>query len=332
MHLRVAIAVACAAGPPAAAAFLPYSPSFRTVSAPAPAPGSFGVAGAALSDGRLVAMTGSSFFVETAVGSGAFALAATLDPAVTPGTDPGFLALSPDGTRLALGAGFGRPVVTFDTALLSATGPSTITTANAGVFAVDHFAGAWMDNSTLALSGASGVTAIDTLTGSTTVLVGNVGGASAGVTIDQNGRLYTGNGFDLAPGGSVTGEIRAFDPADYTGGPADFETGGTFIAEILSASPLHLDVMGHLVAAGGDFSGGDNGYVGVFNLTTGEIARLDPSGTGSAFYSAFVNHATGELVVQNGSEWFIYAPVPAPGAAALGLVAAAFCGRSRRAS
>ena len=320
--------IACAiAAPVAHAGFAPYTPGFRTVTAPPTATGSFGVAGAALTDGRLLAVTGSDFFVETAVGSGDFALAATLDSSITDGTDPGFLAVSDSGT-VALGAGFGRPVVTFDSALFDAASPSVISTGNAGVFSVDHFAGAWRDDDTLALTSSGVVTELDTVSGDTTTLVANIDGASAGVAFDDAGNLYTGNGFDSGPGGTVTGEIRSFSPGEIAG-TADFVTDGAFVAELLSASPLHFDGFGNLIAAGGDFGDGDVGYVGVFNPGTGELAQLDPLGTGDAFYSAFVNEATGELIVQSGSDWFVYS-VPAPGATALGALGLASAARRRR--
>ncbi len=329
MRQYVAASIACAIASTSHAGFSPYAHTFRSVSAPAIAPGSFGVAGAALADGRLLAMTGSSFYVETGVGTGLFDLAATLDASIADGTDPGFLSVSADGSRVALGAGFGRPVIAFDTAILD--GSSTITASNADVFSIDHFAGAWMDANTLAVSGQAGVTAINTLTGDATLLVTNVGGASAGVAFDDAGTLYTANGFDLAAGGSETGTIRAFTPADWAAGAADFETGGAFVAEILSGSPLHFDGAGNLVVAGGDFSGADSGYVGVYNPATGELAQYDPLGTGTEFYSAFVNRATGELVVQNGADWFVYS-VPSPGALALAPLAFMLNGRKRHAA
>ncbi len=326
MQHSVAALIACAIATPALAAFTPYTDSFRTIAAPPIADGSFGVAGAALADGRLLAMTGSEFYIETSVGSGIFDLAATLDASITDGTDPAFLSVSPDGSTIALGAGFSRPLITFDSALLD--GATTITTSNASVFTTNHFAGMWQDNTTLVVSGQAGVTAIDTLTGDANVLVNNIDGASGGVAFDSDGNLYTANGFDFAPGGTETGEIRRFTPAEFASGPADFQTSGAFVAEILSGSPLHTDAFGNLIVAGGDFSEGDAGYIGVFNLTTGELAQYDPVGTGDVFYSAFVNGATGELIIQNGADWFVYA-VPAPSALALFAIPA--IGRRRRA-
>jgi len=327
MRLTATLVACAVAAPAASAGFTPYSPSFRTVSAPPTAAGSFGVAGAALADGRLLAVTGREFFVETAVGSGDFALAATLDASITDGTDPGFLAVSDSGT-VALGAGFGRPVVTFDSAHFDTGSPAVISAGNASAFSVGHFAGTWRDDDSLVVTNSGAVIEIDTLTGDTSTLVSNVDGASAGVAFDSAGNLYTGNGFDSGPGGTATGEIRSFTPSEIAG-TADFLTDGAFVAELLSASPLHFDGFGNLIAAGGDFGGGDAGYVAVFNPSTGELAQYDPLGTGSAFYSAFVNEATGELIVQSGSDWFVYA-VPAPGAAALGALGFATAVRRRR--
>lgn len=329
MRLCAAPLIACAIASPVFAGFTPYSNTFRTVSAPPVGAGSFGVAGAALADGRLLAMTGSEFYVETGVGTGLFTLGATLDASISNGSDPGFLSVSPGGSTIALGAGFNRPVVTFDAALLDGT--STINATNASVFNIDHFAGAWSDGDTLVVSGQAGVTAINTVSGASSVIVSNFDGASAGVAFDSAGNLYTGNGFDFAPGGTETGEIRRFVPSDWAGAPADFQTDGAFVADVLSASPLHIDANGYLVVGGGDFSGGDSGYVGVLDMTSGHIAQYDPVGTGGEFYSAFVNHATGELVVQNGSEWYVYS-VPAPGAIALAPLAFAIIGRRRHES
>jgi len=325
MRHLAATTIACAIALPAHAGFAPYDDAFRSVSAPAVAPGSFGVAGAALADGRLIAATGNSFYVETSVGSGLFDLAATFDATISDGSDPSFLSVSADGSTVALGAGFGRPVVTFDSALLD--GSSVISTSNASVFNVDHFAAAWADDTTLVVTNSSGVESIDTVTGDTTLLINDFDGASAGIAFDSAGALYTANGFDLAPGGTNTGEIRAFDPSEWADAPASFQNDGTFIAEILSGSPLHFDGAGNLIVAGGD--GADSGYVGVYDIDAGELAPYDPEGSGTAFYSAFVNHATGELVVQNGSDWYVYA-VPAPGALALASFSLIALGRRRR--
>ncbi|RMD66653.1 MAG: hypothetical protein D6824_00425, partial [Planctomycetota bacterium] len=146
-------------------AFDVYGASWREVALPPAGPGSFGVAVDALADGRLVAATGLSVFVETAVGSGVFSQAATIDGALVGGsTDPSFLRVSPDGSKIALGAGFGKPLVVFNAAALSTTAPSAITAATASVFNVNHFSAAWADDSSLAIaSGAFGSPSIVSL-------------------------------------------------------------------------------------------------------------------------------------------------------------------------
>ena len=332
MQRVVATCIACAgalAGH-AEAGFDPYGGPIRAFEAPTIAAGSFGVAGAALADGRLIAATGTNVFVETSVGSGDFALAATIDAAVTSGSDPAFLSVSPDGQRVAFGAGFGRPIVVFDAASLDSVTPGLITSGSASVFEVDHFGAAWRSDGSLVVSNAGGVTEIDVLTGDTNALVTNIGGASAGVAFDADGALYTANGFDLEPGGTVTGEIRRFTAAELAMGPADFTSGGEFVAEVLSGSPLSFDGFGNLIIGGGDSLAGDVGYVGVLDLQTGLLAGYDPLGTGDAFYSAFANTVTGELIIQNGSDWYAYS-VPAPSAFALAPIAL-FAWRRRRAT
>jgi hypothetical protein len=209
---------------------------------------------------------------------------------------------------------------------------------NASTFEIEHFGGAWASNSELAVSaGAFGlpsrVDLIDVTSGVSRTIVSNIQGASAGVAFDSEGRLYTGNGFELGtPGASTTGVIKAFESADWTqAGGVDFEGAGVAILDALSASSLSIDSFGNLFVGVGDFNTGDFGYAGIASAeaiadaligagaidTTllSEFRRLDPSGSGFAFYSTFVNDMTGELVLSDGSSWFV--TVPAPGAAAL---------------
>jgi len=357
-------AAACCAALPvhahAAGAFETYGSRYRAIGAPPVASGSFSTLGASLADGRLIAATGLGVYVETGVGTGAFTLAATLDSALVGGaTDPSFLSVSPDGSRIALGAGFDfnagatRPVVVFDASLLG--GATVIDSSNAKAFDVAHFEAAWADNDRLAVTaGDFGSPArVDLLDVSSDAsapdvrtVVENIGGASAGVAFDSAGNLYTGNGFDGAAGGSETGTIRAFASAAWDGiSPVDFETDGALIGEALSAGGLSFDAFGNLFVGGGDFDEGDAGYVGVvaadaiadalaglgaFDLNDpASVRMLDPIGSGSAFYGLFFNGATGELVITDGASWF--ATVPAPGALALPLGGALLVGRRRRA-
>lgn len=339
--------------------FETYGSAYRAFSTPPVGIGSFAVAGAALADGRLIAATGSAIFVETGVGTGAFALAASIDPALLgPGgtTDPAFLAVSPDGSTVALGAGFGRPVVVFGVASLAG---GTINSANARAYNVEHSSGAFASATQLALAAGSfgspsRITVLDITspvgTPINTTVVANIGGASAGVAFDGAGRLFTANGFDLGPGGSSTGTIRAFGLAEWTaalsGTPIDFESSGVLVGEVLSAATLAFDPLGNLFVGGGDYGSlPDNGYFAVVSAAAiaqalggggpldptaaTHLRRLDPTGLGFSFFGGFFNALTGELVMTDGTTW--YATVPAPAAAtvlgALGLAA----GRRRRA-
>lgn len=350
----VVVGVCCVGGGPARAgeAFFGYGAAYRTVHAPPIAAGSFNVVGDALPDGRLVAATGTGVYVETAPGSGAFALGASIDPAVVGGaTDPAFLRVSPDGSRVALGAGFGRPLLVFGTSLLSSAGSIDGTTAL--VFTIDHYSAAWQDASHLAITGGafgspSVVTLLDTTSSPAApvnpVIISNIGGASAGVAFDAQGRLFTANGFDTLAGGSETGWIKAFDPASWSGGPADFETGGVFVADLLSGEGLNFDAQGNLFVGGGDFGSGDAGTLAVVRagaidaaLAGGgavdvnnplSVRRLDPRGDGFGFFGSIYDGATGELYVTDGATW--YATVPGPGGMALAGVSLGALARRRR--
>jgi hypothetical protein len=333
-----AVSVAWCGAAHGAGSFGTYGGAWRGIDAPAVAPGSFNTKGAALADGRLVAATGLGVYVETGVGTGQFTLAATLDSAlVGGGTDPAFLSVSPDGSRIAIGAGYDfgagatRPVVVFDTALLNG---GVIDASNASAFAVQHYEAAWADNTRLAVTAGdfgspARVDLID-VTGATSVrtIVSGIVGASSGIAFDQFGNLYTGNGF-ASGAGSATGAIRAFSSAAWDGaGAIDFETGGVLVGEMLSAAGLAFDGEGNLFVGGGDFGDGDFGYLGVvaaeavadalaglgaFSLVDASSVRmLDPTGSGGAFYDLVFNAATGELVAIDGASWF--ATVPAPGA------------------
>lgn len=348
-----AAAVALLGAPALADAFDAYGRHYRSFSAPPVGDGSFGVAGDALPDGRLVMVTGNAIYLESAAGEADFALVARLDASRTGGaTDPAFIQVSPDGSRIAVGAGFARPVAVFPTgALGTPDNPADLTAgAVADYFSVGHFEAAWLDNTRLALSAGdfgspAFVSLLDTNSDpdspANPVVVTNIRGASAGVAFDDQGRLYTANGF--ADGaGSGTGNIRAFDPDDWARG-VDFETGGVLIGDVLSGGSLRFDAFGHLIVGGGDFTDFDAGYLGVLHrdaladaLAGGgpvdpfdpeQARRLDPRGDGAGFYAGAYNRSTGELYVIDGTTW--HATVPAPAGAAL-LAGAGLCAWRRR--
>lgn len=353
MHHRVlplaagAAWLSAASSPASAAAYSTYGASYDTFTPPPfggmGGVGSFGTLGDNLADGRLIAVTGNTVYAETAPGSRDFQPVATFDTAFSAGTvDPAFVRISPDGSRIAVGMGFGKPVAVFDASTLGTPGmPVALTGANTSYFDIPHYDAAWRNSSELAVNyGVSGFTAAVSLLDVNSpvaapinpTIITNIGGASTGIAFDSRGNLYTGNGFDAAPGGSDTGHIRAFTPADWSGSAADFETDGTHIADTLSAVSLVFDTDGNLFVGGGDFGASfDAGYLGVIsadaladawlgspidNSDLNDLRMLDPLGTGFGFFVSAFNDATGELIIIDNdfttgvSTW--HATIPAP--------------------
>ncbi len=340
--------------PVSADAFERYGDSYRAFMTPPIGGGSFGVTGDALPDGRLLMVTGNSVFVESAVGSAVFDEVGVFDASETGGaTDPEFLTISPDGLRVAVGVGFGKPVAVFDVSALGTAGAPTMLTSGNGAdyFGVGHFDGSWYDNTRLALTaGVFGEEAFVSLLDTTSdvgspindLVITGIAGASAGVAFDDAGRLYTANGF--ADGsGSGTGNIRVFEVSEWMGG-VDFEVGGVFVGDVLSGGGLRFDTDGNLFVGGGDFGDFDAGYLGVINAwaiadALGgfgaidpsdplDLRRLDPRGDGFGYYASAYNMLTGELYVADGEVW--YATVPAPGSVVMFGCAGLMAWRRRR--
>ncbi|MEM1184281.1 MAG: GC-type dockerin domain-anchored protein [Planctomycetota bacterium] len=226
----------------------------------------------ALPDGRLLIVNGPTVSVETGVGTGVFSSIGDYTP-TAPAFGPGFIRVSPDGARVAIGSSGGGSV-----SLASTTAPTPGTTE---VFAASDFAGAWIDDTSLALSNVNGVDVLNTSSGAVSNIVTNVGGASAGIAFDAGGNLYTGNGFDFVPGGSDTGAIKAFEASAWQsalagGSVIDFENSGVEVADVLSAGTLGFDSSGNFFVGGADFfsGSGDFGYAALTDADA-VAARLD---------------------------------------------------------
>ncbi len=293
-----------------------------------------------LADGRLIGVRADgALLAQNAINSSAWSQVGAIDATLLNSFGPSFLAVTPDGSRIAIGDGnfgAGASVLLVDTLSLdpmSVSGAVSVELAN--------FSGRWADNDTLYVTGAADfsggiVSELSAASLSTRVVINDLQGGSGGVATD-GAWLYTGNGFDFDDmSGSETGEVRAFRLADLDGAPVSFENGGLAVADALSAGSLAFDSLGNLVIGGADFStGGENGFfsvVGADLLSDALVGAgivpdsletmLDPSG-GSAFaYSVLFNSATGETVaIADGVAYRFTIPAPASVVALSGVLA-----------
>ena len=308
----------------------------------------------ALPDGRLLTLNGATVSLETAVGSGSFNTVGDVAN-FAPSFGASFFAISPDGTRAAVGSNAGS-VFVFNT-----NTPATSTT-----YAVNDFEAAWLDNSRLAIANASpagtGVQVLNTTTSAVSSVIGSIGGFSGGVAVDAAGNLYAGNGFNTTAGGSDTGWVKAFTPAQVhaaiaSGTSINFEAAGTPIVDLLSGSTLGFDGSGNLYVGGGDFFGtsGDFGYSAVVDAdaiaaalaAAGSLPPIDSSSLASVLNKLVTpasvgaqnapgvrfNEATGELLVGYFNESLVSVyTVPEPASLSLIALASAIVLRRKRAA
>ena len=286
----------------------------------------------ALPDGRLITLSGATVYLETEPGAGTFAAAGNLAGADFPSFGAAFLRVSPDGTRFAVGNNGGSSFGTFR------VGVFTVATLSGAWFAATHYDATWIDNQRLAITAGdfgspAYVTVLDTISpdplnpDNRTIIVG-IGGASGGIAFDNQGNLYTGNGF-VGAGPSGTGAIKAFLnslwESAYASGPAlNFESQGTLIVDILSASPLDFDAEGNLLVGGGDFSvSSETDYIAVVRaaaiastlggngpVNTGDpaqVRKLDPdSANDFNFFFTASNAALSRIYAKDASETTVH--------------------------
>lgn len=317
-----------------------------------------------VSDGRIVALVGGDVYIEDTAGGRSFSLVGTLPSADIPFFGAAFMAVSPDGSRVAVGNNGGASFVDFQ------VGVFDIVTLAGDWVAANHFLGRWMDNERLFLvaggsSNVSSVTVLDTTDSdpanwTITTVIENIGGASGGIALDGAGNLFTANGFSTT-GPSGTGAVKAFAAADWMaalsgGGAVDFENGGVLIVDILSGNPLAFDVEGNLLVGGGDSAPDDDAIaivrasavadalaaVGPVNVNDPlAVRRVDPIlDNDFNFFECETNLVLGEFYVRDfgAGTVFVYrdlADVPAMGEwgavwMSLGLMSAATVVMRRR--
>lgn len=225
-------------------------------------------------DGRLAVVGPGSVWIENAAGSRTF----TQHAVAAIKADTSLARISPDGARLAAGvygdSSGGTPV----REVLVLAFPSLAVQAS---FSIASFDAEWIDADTLLISGEgtdgvgppSVVWYLHVPTSTQQLLINEIDGASAGVTIDNEMNVYTANGFGATA--ADTGSIKAFTESAWrtaaaTSQPLDFHKSGITVADLLSAAPLGFDEQGNLYVGGGDFVGGsgDRGYVAVVSRDT----------------------------------------------------------------
>lgn len=249
-------------------------------------------------EGRLLAATGRKLYLQRNYGSDQWDVVATVAGAM----DPSFVRISPDGTRVALGIGYGAPLLVFPTSMLNPSSPPVLhdgTNPAAGVtaFDVNYYDAAWADNQYLVINGGqwpgppygSGAGVLDANDpGDTgTGLIGNIPGASASIGVDASGNLYTGIGYATYPT-NRTGEIKVWAMGEWSTTPGavlDYEANARVVANnVLSAAYLGADSEGNLHVGGGDAFGvggpTENGYAALISRDV--VARVTAPGTPGA--------------------------------------------------
>ncbi len=222
--------------------------------------------------GHFLAATGHTVYLQKNFGADVWLPVATLD--ADDHMDPCFIRISPNGKKIALGVGYDKPLIVFDTTLLSVSSPPNLRTT-AGVKSWDEnmFDGAWRgDRYVFVNAGAdlgSQIYAVDTegTTGAPIPILPDIPGASGGVAFDAAGDLITGIGYGLIP---ATGELKIWTAASVdaalTGSQLAYATTGFLLMEnALSAANLGFDSSGDLYVGGGDAFGstGNYGYAGL---------------------------------------------------------------------
>ena len=179
-------------------------------------------------------------------------------------------------------------------------------------FELGHFSAAWFDDRHLAINSGDFTTSQVNLLDTDSMpsgpvhplIVQGIEGASAGVGFDAAGNLYTANGAaNPTPGGSVTGDIKRFEPADWQAtwqgaAPLDFESQVIPWATLLSGRSLLFDQEDNLLVGGGDFvAGGQSDFFAVIpeSSISSEPRQFDPNEDAMSFYVLSFNEVTGEF-------------------------------------
>ncbi len=294
--------------------------------------------------GRLIAANNTTIYLQRTYGSSVWDPVATVPYTM----DPSFIKVSPDGTQIALGCGYGAPLAIIETSSLSIDNPPLLFSGSSGNWvegdgvklfpAVNFYDGDWYDDQYFIIDGGnwpdldppynpgdpnyySGVGIVDTQAANRTdyegrILLSPKSGASAGVGFDSEKNLFCGCGF-----GDNTGEIKVldatlYDPANPPVPPISYDALTTIVLYGKNNGQIKLS------AAYLNTDSGDNLTVG-----GGNCFDLDPPGVDYG-YAASINNAvvdrvlTGGLPVDttNSAEWQEFQPDPCRNDSATGIV------------
>lgn len=247
--------------------------------------------GAFAAEGRMIVAMGTELMIQRTYGSSEWDVVATVSAADT--MDPCFVRPSPDGSKIALGLGYGKDLLVFDTSLLSISSPPNLSThASVTHFeTVTYYDGDWADNRYLLIDGGSwpaptacdpelnpecdgvceepyaddpdciftgGVGSVDTQAANPAthegVAVTQHDGASADVHVDADGNVITGIGWHA----TRTGEIRIVPAGTWSKSSPNsiaFDSLNLLAEHVLSVAYLGEDAEGNLHVGGGDAYG-----------------------------------------------------------------------------
>jgi hypothetical protein len=223
------------------------------------------------SRGHFLAATGNTVFLQKNFGASVWLAVATVPEHM----DPCFLKISPDGLKIAVGVGLGKPLYIAPVSVLSVSSPADLSASLlVSKFTENYFDAAWRDNRYLFINAgadmASVIYAVDTqdAMGTPIPIINDITGASGGVAFDAAGDLVTGIGYAYKD--APTGELKIWPAATIAqalaGAALDYTSTGSILAEaVLSAASLGFDSSGNLFVGGGDAFGdsGNYGYAGL---------------------------------------------------------------------
>ncbi len=266
------------------------SAAAQEVVLPEPEQGSFFSIFNYLRDGRIAAFDGFTVYVQENNRSSNLVPIGSLPVAFLGATDPAFIAVSPDGRELILGAGAGGskfPDPAFNGNMFSLPIEGGVAEL-IGQFPY-HIEATFRRPGELVFGQGEtfgffvgSVEHLDLKSGRNVSIVANIPGDPGGVVFDKKGNLYVGLGAASEP--TRVGEIHRFDKRDVveairSGIPLDFNTDSEVVAQVLNAGDLKFDSKGDLYVGGGDLFGvtGSFGFIAKVDVKTGEIIeRFDP--------------------------------------------------------